>query len=54
MLSFATRTGVWPRWRLLMGARIRELIDRVIEKVRALATPPPIPVPVIANPRPRR
>jgi hypothetical protein len=37
-----------------MGSRIRELIDRVIEKVRALAAPPPIPVPVTASPRPRR
>jgi hypothetical protein len=35
-----------------MGARIRELIDRAIEKVKALvAPPPPLPIPVPARPR---
>jgi hypothetical protein len=34
-----------------MGARIRELIDRVIEKVRELTSPPPALVPVPTRPR---
>jgi len=34
-----------------MGARIRELVDRVIEKIRAIVQPPMVPVPVH---RPRR
>jgi hypothetical protein len=29
-----------------MGARIRELVDRVIEKIRAIVQPPMAPVPV--------
>ncbi len=33
------------------GARIRELIDRAIEKVKALVAPPPVPIPVPARPR---
>jgi len=37
-----------------MGARIREWVDRLVEKVRALAAPPLIPVPVVATHRPRR
>jgi hypothetical protein len=36
-----------------MGARIRELIDRVIEKIRAVAAPPLVPVPIAIS-RPRR
>ena len=37
-----------------MGAKIRELIDRVIEKVRELVAPPPVLIPVYAPSRPRR
>jgi hypothetical protein len=39
-----------------MGSRVRELVDRVIEKVKALVTPPPAlqPVPAGAPARPRR
>jgi hypothetical protein len=39
-----------------MGTRIRELIDRMIEKVKALVAPPPTPQPVPASGprRPRR
>jgi hypothetical protein len=37
-----------------MGARIRALIDRLMEKVKSLATPPLAPVPVPAGRRPRR
>jgi hypothetical protein len=29
-----------------MGSRVRELIDRLMEKVRELLAPPPQPVPV--------
>ncbi len=34
-----------------MGARIRELIDRAIEKLKELVSPPPAPVPVAVRPR---
>jgi hypothetical protein len=36
-----------------MGARIKELVDKLVEKVRELVAPPMTPVPVTAN-RPRR
>ena len=36
-----------------MGARVRELIDRLIEKVRELTAPLPQPVPVAVRPPPR-
>jgi hypothetical protein len=36
-----------------MGARIKELVDKLIEKVRELATPPMAPVPVTPNRRRR-
>jgi hypothetical protein len=38
-----------------MGARISEWIDRLVEKVKALAAPPMVPVPVVVTThRPRR
>jgi hypothetical protein len=37
-----------------MGARIRELVQRLIDKVRVLVTPPMAPVPVASTHRPRR
>jgi len=37
-----------------MGARIRELIDRAVEKLKALVAPLPVPVPVPVAARPRR
>lgn len=36
-----------------MGSRIRETIDRLLDKVRELVAPPLSPVPVTPN-RPRR
>jgi hypothetical protein len=36
-----------------MGARIKELVDKLIEKVRELVSPPMIPVPVTPNRRRR-
>lgn len=36
-----------------MGKKIRELIDRVIDKARELVAPPVL-VPAPVNPRPRR
>ncbi len=35
-----------------MGARIREFIDKLVDKARELIAPPLVPVPV--TPRPRR
>jgi hypothetical protein len=35
-----------------MGSRIRELVDKLLEKVKSLVTPPPALVPVPAQ-RPR-
>jgi len=32
-----------------MGARIKELVDKLVDKVRELLAPPPIPVPVTPN-----
>jgi hypothetical protein len=41
-----------------MGARIRQLIDRIVEEAKALISPAPAPVPVRVVPsvvrRPRR
>jgi hypothetical protein len=37
-----------------MGTRIRELVDRVIEKIRAIVQPPMTPVPIPVSTRPRR
>jgi hypothetical protein len=39
-----------------MGAKIRELIDRAIEKLKELVAPVPmpVPVPIPVTPRPRR
>jgi hypothetical protein len=38
-----------------MGARIRELVDRVIEKIRAVVSPSQlVPVPVSSTPGRRR
>lgn len=36
--------------------KIREFVDRVIEKARELLSPPmvPVPIPVTTPPRPRR
>ncbi len=36
-----------------MGSRIKELVDKLVEKVRELVSPPMVPVPVTPN-RPRR
>ena len=36
-----------------MGSRIRELVDRVIEKIRAIVQPPMVPVPIPATRRRR-
>ncbi len=36
-----------------MGSRLKELVDKLIEKVRELVSPPMVPVPVTPN-RPRR
>jgi hypothetical protein len=36
-----------------MGARIKELVEKLVEKVRELVAPPMVPVPVTSN-RPRR
>ncbi len=35
-----------------MGTRVRELVEKLVEKVRELIAPPLVPVPV--TPRPRR
>jgi hypothetical protein len=35
-----------------MGTRVREFIEKLVEKVRELIAPPLVPVPV--TPRPRR
>jgi hypothetical protein len=37
-----------------MGARIKELVEKLADKVRALVAPPMTPVPVAINRRPRR
>lgn len=36
-----------------MGARLKELLEKLVDKVRELVNPPMVPVPVTAN-RPRR
>ena len=36
-----------------MGARLKELVDKLIEKVRELLSPPLTPVPVMPNRRRR-
>jgi hypothetical protein len=36
-----------------MGARLKELVDKLIDKVRELVAPPMIPVPVTPNRRRR-
>ena len=36
-----------------MGARIKDLVDKLIEKVRELVSPPMTPVPVTPNRRRR-
>jgi hypothetical protein len=36
-----------------MGARLKEFVDKLIEKVRELVSPPMIPVPVTPNRRRR-
>jgi hypothetical protein len=36
-----------------MGSRIRELIQRLVDKVRELAAPPMVPVRVTPSRRPR-
>ena len=35
-----------------MGERVRQFIDKLVDKVRELIAPPMIPVPI--TPRPRR
>jgi hypothetical protein len=35
-----------------MGARIRHLIEKLVDKVRELVAPPLVPIPIA--PRPRR
>jgi hypothetical protein len=37
-----------------MGDRIRQLVEKLIDKVRELIAPPMIPVPITPQPRPRR
>lgn len=36
-----------------MGARLKEIVDKLIEKVRELVAPPMLPVPVTPNRRRR-
>ena len=36
-----------------MGARLKEIVDKLVEKVRELVSPPLTPVPLTSN-RPRR